>query len=101
MPKVDTTVGNYTIQLPAYLWDFLNERAKEVNFLPGSYLSAILFNELQNPLSPRNILHLLIAERLYPRFEEKDINQLLDIIDDETMQIINLLPDDDEVDAPQ
>ncbi len=96
MQKVDTTVGNYTVQMPAYLWEFLNERAQKLNYMTGTYLSSILFQELQNPLTPREIFQLVIRQRLYPVCEEKSIQEIIDAIDDESKQIFELLPDEYE-----
>lgn len=101
MPKVDTTVGNYTVQMPAYLWNFLNERAQKLNYMTGTYLSSIIFQELQNPATPREVFHLVLRERLYPLYEEKSIQHIIDVIDDETQQIVDLLPDEDDDDTPQ
>lgn len=101
MQPLDTTVKNYTVQMPAYLWDFLNERAKELNCMTGTFLSTLIFRELETPTTLKDVFNLIIKERLYPRYEKESIQQLLDIIDNESLQISDLMPEEDDFDMPQ
>lgn len=99
MLKVDNTVKNYTVQMPVYLWEFLNKRAKELNYMPSTYLSSIVFGEMQNPAAPIDIHHLMLKERLYPVFEEEHTQEVIDIINNESRQIYDLMLEAEDFDT--
>lgn len=101
MSKIDTTVKNYTVQMPTFLWEFLNQRAQELNYMTSTYLNTIIFRELQNPSTPKDIFFLLMKERLYPYSKEDTVQQLIDIIYNESEKICDLMPDENESDTPQ
>lgn len=101
MPKVDTTVKNYTVQLPVYLWEFLNERALEMKYMTSTYLSTIIFRELENPLQPKDVLLSLLRERLYPQCESKELQHIIEAVDNESQQIADLMCEGTTADTSQ
>ena len=101
MQKVDTTVKNYTVQIPAYLWEFLNQRAQELNFMTSTYLNSLVFREMQNPSTFRDMFYALIQERLYPYSNGENAEHLIDLIYNESEEIYALMPDENESDTLQ
>lgn len=101
MQKVDTTVKNYTVQMPAFLWEFLNQRAQELNYMTSTYLNTIIFRELETPSTPKEIFYSLIKERLYPYLKEETLQQLINLIYNESEKIYDLMPGEDESDRRQ